>query len=79
MGAGRPGVGLCDLGVHLTTYVHVVPPVRTKGDILPMLHIDMWLTADIKFASVTLNKNSFKIISLSSCSHTTATAVGMNL
>ena len=50
------------------------------ADILPMLHIDMWLTADsIMIASVTLNKNSFKIMSLSSCSHTTATAVGMNL
>jgi len=80
MDTGRPGKGLCDLGVHLTTYLHVVPPVRIKGDILPMLHIDMWLTADsIMIASAAFDKNSLNINSLSSCSHTTATAVGMNL
>ena len=50
------------------------------ADILPMLHIDMWLTADsIMIASVTLNKNCWNTILLSSCSHTTANAVGMNL
>ena len=79
MGTERPAEGLCDLVVHVTTYLHFVPPVRTKGDILPMLHIDMCLTADIMFASVALHKNCLNINSLSSCSHTTATAVGMNL
>jgi hypothetical protein len=80
MGTGRPAEGLCDLVVHVTTYLHFVPPVRTKGDILPMLHIDiMWLTTDIMVVSVVLDKNCLNIILLSSCSYTTATAVGINL
>jgi hypothetical protein len=46
---------------------------------LPMLHIDkMWLTADIMVASVAY-KNCLNLILLSSCSYTTATAVGINL
>jgi hypothetical protein len=76
MGTKRTSKRLCDLVVQLNTHPHFVLPVRTKWDIL---HIDMLLTADIKIASIALNKNCLKTILLSSCSHTTATVVRMNL
>jgi len=47
MGTGRLPEGLCDLGVHLTTYFHLEPPVRITEDMLPLPHIHKWLTANI--------------------------------
>ena len=53
--------GLCNLGVHLTTHLHLVPPVRIRGDILPMPHINMFLTTNsIMITAASLDKNPFE-------------------
>jgi len=58
MGTGRPPDLLYDLGVHLTTCLHLVPPVRTIGDILPMPHINKWLNANkVIITSASLDTN----------------------
>jgi hypothetical protein len=48
------GVQLCDLGVQLydlhvqlTYHLHLLQPVRTSGAIFTLLHIHMWLTANM--------------------------------
>jgi len=78
MGTGRPPDLLYDLGVHLITHLHLVPPVITIADILPMSHINNWLTAKVVVTSASLDKNCLYRTLLSSCSHTTVTAVGLN-
>ena len=79
MGTGKPPEGLRDLGVHLTTHIHSVPPVRTTADILPMYHINKWLTAKFMVTSISLHKKNLNRTLLSSCSYTTVTAAGLNL
>ena len=44
-----------------------------------MLHINKWLAADVMTISASLDKTCLNRTLLSSCSYTTATAVGMNL
>ena len=80
MGTGRLPECLCDLGVHLTTYLHSVPPVRTTADILPMYRINKWLTANsVMITSASLHKNCLNRSLLCSCSYRTVTAVGLSL
>ena len=61
IGTGRPPDGLCDLGVHLTTYLHLVPPIRISGDILPLSHFYKWPTANIMITSASSDKNCSNI------------------
>ena len=56
-----------------------MPPVRTIADILPMYHINKWLTAKVIVTSVSLHKNCLNITLLCSSSYRTVTAVGLNL
>jgi len=58
--------------------IDILPIDIRPLDILPMLHINKWLTAKV-ITSAPFDKHCVNSTVLSSCSHTTATAVGMNL
>jgi len=59
--------------------IDVLPIDMLPLDLLPMLHNEKLLTVKVIFTFAPFDKHCVNSTVLPSCSHTTATAVGMNL
>jgi hypothetical protein len=59
----------------LSTYLYLVPPVTVSANILQVVRINKWLTADGMITGVAVDKNCLDRNLLSSGSYGTATVL----